>query len=279
MKLYEYQARELFEQQGIKVPESALYEKGMEFEPLISRINLPCMVKAQILQGGRGKAGFVKMAHTTEEVKAFINDYETRNVHKVLLAEAIDVDKELYLSITVDAPEGKALILACADGGVDIEELALTQPEKIIRETVDIRTGLLPFLTRDIAYRLNEEKGKEISSIILKMYKIFVEKDAELVEINPLFITTDGDVVAGDGKVSIDDSSTFRQTRYKSGRDYYDSDAEYEAAEEGIPYLQFDGDISLMCAGAGLTTAVYDLINYEGGDHSQLSGVWGAELS
>ncbi len=265
MKLYEYQARELFEQQGIKVPESALYEKGMKLDPLISQVNLPCVVKAQVLQGGRGKAGFVKIARTIEEVKAFVSDYETRNVYKVLLAEALEVDKELYLSVTVDAPEGKALILACADGGVDIEELAATQPEKIIRETVDIRTELSPFLAKDIAYRLNEEKGKELSSIILKMYEIFIEKDAELVEINPLFITKNGDVVAGDGKVSIDDSSTFRQAEYKPGRDYYDSDAEYEASEEGIPYLQFDGDISLMCAGAGLTTAVYDLINYQGG--------------
>lgn len=265
MKLYEYQAKELFAEYGISIPKSALYEKEMELETLIFPIGFPCVVKAQVLQGGRGKAGLVKIAHSKEELEAIVNDFQNRNVYKILIEEEVSISKEIYVSVTIDAVEGKALIIACADGGIDIEELARNQPDKIIRETVDIRSVLSPFLARDIAFRLDEDSGKEISILLLKMYSIFKSKDAELIEINPLFITTDGEVLAGDGKVTIDDNSAFRQAEYKPGRDYYESEAEFEAAEEGIPYLQFDGDISLMCAGAGLTTTVYDLINYEGG--------------
>ena len=154
---------------------------------------------------------------------------------------------------------------AAGKGGVDIETLAESDPGAIIRETVDIRFPLPSYLARDIAFRLYEPAGKVLAGIIAKLFGIFKEKDAELLEINPLFVTPDGEFIAGDGKLSIDDNSSFRQESYIPGRDYYDSEAEYEAALEGIPYLQFDGDISLMCAGAGLTTTVYDLINYEGG--------------
>jgi len=269
MKLYEYQAKELFAESGIGVPNSVIYEIGTKpeggLEARISSVGFPNVLKAQVLQGGRGKAGLIKITQNIQNANIILNDFRNRNVHKVLIEEAVSIRKEMYLSITIDAPSGKVLIIACTEGGVEIEELALTQPEKIIRQHVDIRLGLSPFLARDIAFRLDEEMGKEISSVLLKMYSIFMKKDAEFVEINPLFITSAGEIIAGDGKISIDDNSAFRQTEFKPGPDYYKSEAEYEAAEEGIPYLQFDGDISLMCAGAGLTTTVYDLINYEGG--------------
>jgi len=159
------------------------------------------------------------------------------------------------------------LILACADGGVEIEELARTAPEKIIREKVDIEIGLLPFQARNIAYALGLEQGLSQSFVTLLsgLWKTFREKDAELVEVNPLFVTKSGTLIAGDGKLVIDDNSAFRQGGAEPSREYFESDVAYEAAKEGIPYLQFDGDISLMCAGAGLTTVVYDLVNYEGG--------------
>ncbi|MEA1910192.1 MAG: ATP-grasp domain-containing protein, partial [Spirochaetota bacterium] len=136
-----------------------------------------------------------------------------------------------------------------------------------IRENVDPDSGLMPFQINDIAFRLGLEGGvaKKFATVLERLYGAFLDNDAELIEINPLFITGTDDVIAGDGKLSIDDNSAYRQTSYTKTREYFDSDAEYESDLEGIPYLQFDGDISLMCAGAGLTTTVYDLINYEGG--------------
>ncbi|MBI9104574.1 MAG: acetate--CoA ligase family protein [Spirochaetales bacterium] len=279
MKLYEYQAKEIFKAAGIPVPHELLVDLNMASEDSsgagfpasvfhsegFAGIGFPCVIKAQVLQGGRGKAGLVKVAKSSEEAAGILTDYKGRGIEKITLCEFVEHVQELYLSVTVDPVSGKALIMGCAEGGVEIETLAETNPEAIIRETVDVRGKLSPFQARDTAFRLYEPAGKALAGLISKLYGIFRNKDAELVEINPLFITPDGSLVAGDGKLSIDDNSTFRQESYIPGQDYYDSDAEYESALEGIPYLQFDGDISLMCAGAGLTTTVYDLINYEGG--------------
>ncbi|TFG83710.1 MAG: succinate--CoA ligase, partial [Spirochaetales bacterium] len=188
-------------------------------------------------------------------------------VRKILVEQAVDIGRELYLSITVDPVAATALVLACADGGVEIEELARTAPEKIVREKVDIDTGILPFQARNIAYALGlgADGVKQFVRVLEALWRVFKAKDAELVEINPLFVTKGGDLVAGDGKLVIDDNAAYRQGGAKPSREYFDSDVAYQAAVEGIPYLQFDGDISLMCAGAGLTTVVYDLVNYEGG--------------
>ena len=179
----------------------------------------------------------------------------------------MDIARELYLSITVDPEAATALVLACAEGGVDIEELARTAPEKMVREKVDIDVGLLPFQARNIACSLGlgQALSTSFAALLSGLWKTFRDRDAELVEINPLFVTKSGKLVAGDGKLVIDDNSAFRQGGAEPSREYFDSDVAYEAALEGIPYLQFDGDISLMCAGAGLTTVVYDLVNYEGG--------------
>lgn len=267
MKLYEYQAKELFSEAGISVPKAVVVDLDRQEDIMkqASAVDFPVVVKAQVLRGGRGKAGLIKIASSVTELEQIAGEFKARNVHKALLEEEVPIAEELYLSITVDAASGKALIMACPEGGVDIEELAERSPEKIIKERVDITAGLFPFLARDIGFRLNEKQGKAIAGVLLKVFSVFRAKDAELVEINPLFITKAGEVLAGDGKCVIDDNSAFRQLKYVPGRDYYDSEAEYEAAREGIPYLQFHGDISLMCAGAGLTTTVYDLINYEKG--------------
>ena len=169
--------------------------------------------------------------------------------------------------MTLNPREATVLVIACAEGGVEIETLAKEAPEKIIRENVDIDRGLLPFQAKNIAFALGLEGElmKAVSATIMKLYSAFMDYDAELAEINPLFIIGDNQVVAGDGKFVIDDAKLSAHPEYSLGREYFESDAEYEAAQDGIPYLQFDGDISLMCAGAGLTTAVYDLINDEGG--------------
>ncbi len=265
MKLYEYQAKEIFREAGIEIPREILLEKSGTELSAVREVGLPCVLKAQVLQGGRGKAGLVKVAETESQALEFCNEFRARGVERISVCEFVDHVRELYISVTAESVSGKALIMACAEGGVDIEELADSRPGVIIRETLDIRYPLSSFMARDLGFRLHEPAGKALALLIERLYGIFREKDAELVEINPLFLCSDGKLIAGDGKLSIDDNSSFRQESYIPGRDYYDSDAEYEAAQEGIPYLQFDGDISLMCAGAGLTTTVYDLINYEGG--------------
>ncbi len=269
MKLYEYQAKNVFKEAGIAIPNSVLIENPEEIDNALAKVGTPCVVKSQVLSGGRGKAGLVKFTKTeaeakSETVRLFKHEL---NIKKIMIEEAVNIEKEIYVSITVDPFLGTGLLIVSAEGGIDIETLAVTQPEKIIKEPIDARYGLMPFQASRIAYSLNQPKvvTKALMKLFLKLYKVFRKYDAELVEINPLFITKDLEVVAGDGKLMIDDNSMFRQPEFEKGQTDYKSIAEFEAAEEGIPFIQFDGDIGLMCAGAGLTTTVYDLIHYEGG--------------
>lgn len=269
MKLFEYQAKDVFKEAGISTPDSCLITDCSEVDEALDSVGLPCVLKSQVLRGGRGKAGLIQLVDTkkkaNDEAKRLFESLH--KVRKILVEKAVNIEKELYVSITVDPEKAKALIVACEEGGVDIESLAINSPEKIIMEEIDINRGIHGYQCRNIAYSLGMDTAisKQIATVIYKLYTIFEKYDAELVEINPLFVTKEGDVIAGDGKLSIDDNSTFRQKAYEESRDYYENDIEYEAALEGIPYIQFDGDISLMCAGAGLTTTVYDLINYAGG--------------
>jgi succinyl-CoA synthetase beta subunit len=269
MKLFEYQAKDVFKQHGINVPNSVLAANTEEVQKAIEKVGFPCVLKSQVLSGGRGKAGLIRVAANREEALNIAKSlFESRhNVYKILVEEAVNIEKEIYLSITIDPEKAKALVIASAEGGVDIESLAANSPEKIIMEPVDIVTGIQGFQCQNVAYSLGVDAAhaKQITKIIASLYAVFKKYDAELVEINPLFITKEGDVIAGDGKLMIDDNSMYRQADYDKSREYYDSDVEFEAAGKGIPYIQFDGDISLMCAGAGLTTTVYDLINYAGG--------------
>ncbi len=275
MKLFEYQAKRVFTEAGITVPRSTLVETSgparaavtAAVADAVTAYNDAAVIKAQVLMGGRGKRGLVRKATAADaaETTEAILDADVP-VPSLLVEELVAAERELYLAITIDAPGSKALVLASAEGGIDIEELAATRPEAIVRFPVDLRRGLLGYEARSIAYQMGLEgrDAKGVASVLISLWRVFRERDAELVEINPLFVTADG-VVAGDGKVSIDDNSLFRQPGYAPTRDHFESDAEFEAAREGIPYLQFDGDISLMCAGAGLTTTVFDLVHYEGG--------------
>lgn len=269
MKLFEFQAKETFKKSGITIPGSVLIKSLPELKGAAEKIGFPLVLKSQVLMGGRGKKGLIRLAKNQAEaekncLELFGSEF---NVNTILVEEAVDIKREIYLSVTIDPVSASNMIIACADGGVEIETLAVDSPEKIIREFVDPNIGLMPFQIKDIAFSLGlrGDVVKKFTHVLGKLYQAFIENDAELIEINPLFITGKGEVVAGDGKLSIDDNSAYRQTVYEKTREYFDSDAEYEASLEGIPYLQFDGDISLMCAGAGLTTTVYDLINYEGG--------------
>jgi succinyl-CoA synthetase beta subunit len=269
MKLFEYQAKELFEEAGIPVPAGKLVRNASELNGAVKEVGVPCAIKAQVLQGGRGKAGLVQLASTDDEVwtKAGRIFEKLDNGHGLLLERALYIDEELYLSITPEPISGSALVMASAEGGVEIEEVARNMPEKIIKERVDISEGLLPFQARDVMFELGLDKDgvKQGSAMLLNLYDLFQRYDAELVEINPLVVTKEGALIAADGKITIDDDALPRQERFSLSRDYFQSDVEYEAAQEGIPYLKFDGEIGLLCAGAGLTNVVYDLINYGGG--------------
>jgi len=269
MKLMEYQAKEIFREFKIPVPESSLSQNPDETVKAAEKIGFPCVLKSQVLQGGRGKAGLIKIVKAKNEAAETANYLFSakHNVKKILVEKAIDIESEIYMAITVDPFAGKALLMGCAEGGMDIEETAVKTPEKIIKLKTDISKNLNSYQILDFLYTLGltPEIIKKASQVVSGLYSCFKKYDAELVEINPLFITRQGEIVAGDGKLNIDDASMFRQPAYEKTREYFSSDAEYEAGLEGIPYLQFDGDISLMCAGAGLTNAVYDLINYEGG--------------
>ncbi len=269
MKLFEYQAKEVFAGAGIPVPKSVLITAASEIPAAVEAIGLPCVLKCQVLSGGRGKAGLVKLVHTQAEAEALATRYfaEVPSLHAVLVEEAVAIQRELYLALTMDAASGRAILMGCAEGGVEIEYVAAHTPEKIVRETIDLDRGLQAFQISDFTYRLGlrEDALKQVGKICGALYKAFRSMDAELIEINPLFLTKDGNAIAGDGKLSIDDNSMHRHAAYEKGRSYYGSDMEFEAAKEGIPYLEFDGDISLMCAGAGLANTVYDLVNYEGG--------------
>ncbi len=269
MKLFEHQAKELFQEAGIPIPEGKLVSSVSGLDGVAEEVGLPCAIKAQVLQGGRGKAGLIQLASTSDEVRAKSKQILGRleDGHGLLVEQALDIDKELYLSITPEPVSGSALIMASAEGGVDIEEVAQHTPEKIIKEHVDISEGLLPFQARSVMFGLGLKWSgvKQGSTMLLNLYNLFQKYDAELVEINPLVITQQGDLVAADGKITIDDDALPRQERFSLSRDFFESDIAYEASQEGIPYLKFDGDIGLLCAGAGLTNVVYDLINYGGG--------------
>jgi succinyl-CoA synthetase beta subunit len=269
MKLFEYQAKELFEENEIPVPKRRLIENIFEVEEAVQEVGLPCVLKAQVLEGGRGKAGLIQFVSDQEEsrVRADTIFSRAQNMHHLLVEEAVNIDNELYVSITAEPITGSAMIMACAEGGIDIEEIARTMPDKIIKVHVDINEGLLPYQARSLLYELGlkQELIGQGSKVLMNLFKVFQDHEAELVEINPLMVTKEGTFIAADGKISIDDNALFRYPQFSITNAYFENDAHYEAAQEGIPYLQFDGDIGLMCAGAGLTNTVFDLVNDYGG--------------
>lgn len=269
MKLFEYQAKDLFQEYGIPTPRRYLFETDGDLDEAIVQVGLPCVIKAQVLQGGRGKAGLIQLAHSVQEVydKTRLIRAKKSSVRKLLLEQVVDYQSELYLSITMDPESGSALVMACSEGGVEIEELARTNPEKILRERIDMRLGLSPFQARNVMFSLGlpNEQVKQGTKILEQLYQVFCHLNCELVEVNPLMITQAGDVIAADGKITLDDNALYRHKRFELTRDYFDTEHQYNAAQEGFPYIEFGGEIAIMCAGAGLTNTVFDLIHDFGG--------------
>lgn len=276
MKLHEYQSKQIFGKYGIPVPQGIVAENPTEARTAAREIGLPVVIKAQVLVGGRGKAGGVKVAKTLEDVEAKAEQILNLNikglpVRKVLIDPAADIRNEIYLGVVIDRIQRRAVLMASAAGGVDIEEVAATTPEKIVRVPIDPFIGLPDYLARDVAaaIELPHEHWTDFAKIAKGLAVAFVANDASLAEINPLAIVgTNGGMklMALDGKMVIDDNAVFRHPDLAAMRDPdEESEAEKKARNAELNFVSLDGDIGCLVNGAGLAMATLDIIQHFGG--------------
>jgi succinyl-CoA synthetase beta subunit len=280
MKIHEYQAKELFRKHHIPVPDGYIAASPDEASALAGRLGkFPVVVKAQIHAGGRGKGGGVKLARSLDEVRNAAEGIigrplvtpqtgpEGKKVRKLLVEQGLDIAQELYLSIIPDRSTAKIMIIASRAGGMDIEEVAAQNPEKIIRVLINPLTGIEPSHCREIAagLALGESLAGKFCTLILNLYGLFIETDCSLLEINPLVITSQEDLIALDAKVEIDDNALFRQKDILKFRDIDEEDPlEVEASKYNLNYINLDGNVGNMVNGAGLAMATMDLIKNAG---------------
>jgi succinyl-CoA synthetase beta subunit len=274
MKLFEYRGKELFKKYEITVPNGKLINNEKE----LTGLKFPFVLKAQVPIGGRGKAGGIKTAENIKDAKAYFSkimgmDIKGFTVKKVYAEEKADIKKELYMSITLDRTKRMPLVMISKEGGMDIESVS---DEKIYKEWINPLIGIQPFNIRNIISKLNLEKdeGKEISNVISKIYKMFREYDCELVEINPLIISSNGTVMALDSKVIINDDAIFRHPDIVPEHLEL-TELEKDANEKGIAFIQLEGNIGVIANGAGLTMATLDALTYyegKGGVFLDLGG-------
>jgi len=284
MKIHEYQARQIFRSYGIPVPDDVLCYTVSEVENAARELNCLTVVKAQVLAGGRGKAGGVKLARNVDEAVAVAKQIlgmqiKGLTVEKVLVTKAADIEKEFYVGFVNDRNSKSVTLMASAEGGVEIEEVAKTNPEKIIKFPVNAQTGLLDFQARDIALALfgDIKQAQKAASILTKLYKLYVETDATLAEINPLILTPEGDVLAIDGKMNFDDNALYRQPKILAMREPdEDEQKEIAAHEKGLSYIKLDGNIGCMVNGAGLAMATMDMIKLYGGSPANFLDIGGS---
>jgi succinyl-CoA synthetase beta subunit len=284
MKLHEYQAKGLLRDYGIPVPEGKVAETPAQAEAIAGEIGCPVMVKAQVLVGGRGKAGGVKMARDPKEAGARARDIlgmkiKGIEVQRVLVARAVDISAEFYVSLTVDRASKAVQCIASASGGMEIEEIAVKEPQKIIRFALDPQKGLVRALHFDALARAfgAPAVAEQAWHIVEGMYRLFVEKDCSLVEINPCALTPAGSLVAADAKVIFDDNALYEHPELESLRspEEYGED-EMDAKASGLSYVGLDGTIGCIVNGAGLSMATMDLIKYYGGSPANFLDVGGS---
>jgi succinyl-CoA synthetase beta subunit len=284
MKIHEYQAKEIFRGVGIPVPVGDVATTPEEAYALAQRFGKPVVVKAQVLVGGRGKAGGVKLAKTPEEARQHAAsilgmDIKGLNVERVLITEAVDIATEIYLGVIMDRGSRKPVIMASSAGGVEIEEVARENPEAIQRVAVDTRYGVMPFQSRSLATRLHKDfaVARQIAGIIEKLYAAFDKTDASLAEINPLVVTPAGEVVAIDAKVNVDDSALYRQADIEGMRDLSAEDiGEIEARKMGLSFVRLKGSVGCIVNGAGLAMATMDLVKTYGGEPANFLDIGGS---
>ncbi len=284
MKIHEYQARNLFKKYGIPVPDGIVCHSVEEVESNIPDEDKLRVVKAQVHVGGRGKAGGVKLAKTKGETVQFARqilgmDIKGLTVEKVLVADAVDIEKEFYVGFINDRNSKSVTLMASAEGGVDIEEVARTAPEKIIKMNIDPILGMMDWQARQIALQLVSTPGemRQIAAILIKLYRLYVETDSSLAEINPLVVTPEKQVLAIDGKMNFDDNALFRQPEILKMREATEDEMkEIEATEKGLSYIKLDGNIGCMVNGAGLAMATMDMIKLYGGEPANFLDIGGS---
>lgn len=291
MNIHEYQAKELLLKYGVAVPMGKVALHEDEAEQIAKNLSVEkFVVKAQIHAGGRGKGGGVKLANVLEDVKRLASEIlgmtlvthqtgpEGKLVSKVLVEEASNIATELYLGMVIDRATENIVIMASQEGGMEIEEVARTNPEKILKEYIDPTIGLLPFQCRKIAYFLGL-KGKTVNKavkFILGLYNAFIDNDCSLVEINPLIITNDGAVLALDAKMNFDDNALFRHPDIEKMHDPTEEDpTELEAKKWGISFVKLDGNIGCLVNGAGLAMSTMDIIKHHGAEPANFLDVGG----
>jgi succinyl-CoA synthetase beta subunit len=291
VNIHEFQAKEILRRFGVAVPRGIVASTPEEAKEAASELGGGvCVVKAQIHAGGRGKGGGVKVAKNAEEAAAKARDMlgknlvthqtgpEGRQVRRVLVEQGLNIDRELYLAMVLDRAQSRVTIICSSEGGVEIEEVAAQQPEKILTETVDPVIGLAPFQCRRLAFALgipNELAGKMVA-VMQGLYRAYDECDASLAEINPLIITKEGQVMALDGKMNFDSNAFFRQKEILALRDLNEEDPrEVEASKHDLSYISLDGNIACMVNGAGLAMATMDIIKLYGGEPANFLDVGG----
>jgi succinyl-CoA synthetase beta subunit len=291
MKIHEYQAKALFSQAGIPVPEGGIAGNAVDAARVAETLGAyPVVVKAQIHAGGRGKGGGVKLAHSKEAVAALAGDIigmnlithqtgpEGQRVQNVLVEQGLDIEKELYLGMVPDRATAKIMVMASEAGGMDIEKVAEETPEKIIKVSVDPLVGIHPYHCREAAFGLDLPASviKPFQQLVGNLYKLFIAYDCSLVEINPLVITRDERLVALDAKFNIDDNALFRHKEIMELRDLNEEDPlEVEASKYNLNYINLDGNVGNMVNGAGLAMATMDIIKLAGAEPANFLDVGG----
>ncbi|HEY8712239.1 MAG TPA: ADP-forming succinate--CoA ligase subunit beta [Thermoanaerobaculia bacterium] len=290
MKVHEYQAKEILRHYGVPTPRGEVVDTPDEARLAAKQLGGRVVVKAQIHAGGRGKGGGVKLAKSPDEAAELTKKMlgmtlvthqtgpEGRVVRKVLVEEALNIDKELYLGITLDRKLGMPVIMASKQGGMEIEEVAARDPKAIHREPIDAVLGAQPFQARAVAYALGltGDAYKKCVDFVQKLMRAYIETDASLAEINPLLITKEGDVIALDAKMTFDDNAMFRHKDFVEMRDLHEEDPlEVEASKFGLNYIKLDGNVGCMVNGAGLAMATMDIIKIAGGQPANFLDVGG----
>lgn len=287
MKLHEYQSKQVFSKYGIPIPKGRIAVTASEARQIAEELGGRVVIKSQVLVGGRGKAGgirLVKNAKEAEEAATQILSMEIKGlpVHKVLVDEAANIDQEIYLGITNDRASSRPVIMASASGGVDIEVVARETPEKIIKVYIDHLLGFRDFQARDIAIGMDlaREYWRDFNEIASGLWKVYVASDATLAEINPLVITKEKRLLALDGKILIDDNALFRHADLAEMRDI-DSEvpSEIEARKYGLSFIKLDGNIGCMVNGAGLAMTSMDIIKLFGGEPANFLDIGGGASS
>jgi succinyl-CoA synthetase beta subunit len=290
MKIHEFQAKEILARHGVRIPKGEVAETADRAGEIAGRIGPRVVLKAQIHAGGRGKGGGIRVVSTAAEAVETARRMigmtlvtpqtgpEGRVVRKLLVEEALDIERELYLGIVIDRARESAVLMASTEGGVEIEKIAAEKPGLIFKEYVDPAAGLSPFQARRLAFSLGLGGGafKQATAFIDSLYRAFAASDASLAEINPLVVTANGDVLALDAKMNIDDNALARHPDIRAMRDLAEeSPLEVEASKSNLNYVKLDGNVGCMVNGAGLAMATMDIIKYSGGTPANFLDVGG----